>query len=115
MLNILNKILTQNKTSNTKKNQGIEETELFKNPSNLDEYKDKLSDKDKINIEAFSRIIEFKFKDNPTQIDKKLNDLAEKVPDIAMGKYQLPEPPTLKQNMDINVQVSKQGDQERGR
>ena len=47
--------------------------------------------------------------------DKKLNDLAEKVPDIAMGKYQLPEPPTLKQNMDINVQVSKQGDQERGR
>ncbi len=97
-------------TIGVNKNSGINTLKVT-----LDEYKDKLSDKDKINIEAFSRIIEFKFKDNPTQIDKKLNDLAEKVPDIAMGKYQLPEPPTLKQNMDINVQVSKQGDQERGR
>lgn len=81
----------------------------------LDEYKDKLSEKDKINIEAFSRVIEYKFKDNPVQIEKKLNDLAEKIPDIAAGKFNLPEPPTLKQTVDIDVQLSKQGDKERSR
>lgn len=81
----------------------------------LDEYKDKLTEKDKINIEAFTRVIDYRFKDNPAQIDKKYNDLSEKIPEIVSGKYKLPEPPTLKQTMDISVESTKQGDKERGR
>jgi hypothetical protein len=46
---------------------------------------------------------------------KKLNDLAEKIPQIADGTYQLPEPPSLKKEASINVQVTKQGEKERGR
>ena len=75
MLNILNKILTQNKTSNTKKNQGIEETELFKNPSNLDEYKDK---------KLIDTIISTEKKENSN-----LNDLDDVIYKAKISKYQL--------------------------
>ena len=75
MLNILNKILTQNKTSNTKKNQGIEETELFKNPSNLDEYKDK---------KLIDTIISTEKKENSN-----LNDLDDVIYKEKISKYQL--------------------------
>ena len=75
MLNILNKILTQNKTSNTKKNQGIEETVLFKNPSNLDEYKDK---------KLIDTIISTEKKENSN-----LNDLDDVIYKAKISKYQL--------------------------
>lgn len=81
----------------------------------LDSYKDKIEEKDKVSIEVFKQVIEFKFKDNPLQMDKKLNDLAGKIPEIADGTYQLPEPPSLKKEASINVQVTKQGEKERGR
>jgi hypothetical protein len=36
----------------------------------LDSYKDKIEEKDKVSIEAFKQVIEYKFKDNPSQMEK---------------------------------------------
>ena len=81
----------------------------------LDTYKDKIAQKDLIAVEAYSSIIHEKFKDNPPKLEEKLNALSAKIPDIANGKYQLPEPPTIKHQADISISTGKQGEQDRGR
>ena len=48
-------------------------------------------------------------------MDKRLDDLTAKIPDIAAGKYNLPEPPTIKHQAEIDVSNNKQSDKERGR
>lgn len=81
----------------------------------LDNYKDKIEQKDLIAVEAYKTVIQEKYKDNPEKMNQRLDALSAKIPDIAAGKFNLPEPPTVKQQVDIDVSVSKQGDQDRGR
>lgn len=81
----------------------------------LDNYKDKVSEKDLIAIEAYKNVITERYKDNPDLMNKRLDDLGAKVPDIAAGKFNLPEPPVIKQEASIDIEHSKKGDQDRGR
>lgn len=96
--------------------QGVtKHTGLDKLRVTLDSYKDKIAEKDLVNIEAYKLVIQERFKNNPEKANEKLEALSNKIPDIVSGKVKLPEPPTIKQHTDISINVSKQGDQDRSR
>ena len=62
-----------------------------------------LSSKDAIAIEAFKIAIQEKYKDNPKKMNEQLEELNKKIPDIAAGKFNLPEPPMIKQQADHDL------------
>ena len=81
----------------------------------LDSYKDKIAEKDLVNIEAYKLVIQERFKNSPDKANESLQVLINKIPDVAAGKIKLPELPTIKQQAEINISASKQGDQDRSR
>ncbi|MEX5289078.1 hypothetical protein, partial [Acinetobacter towneri] len=73
----------------------------------LDKFGDKISEKDKTNIEAFKLFMQEKFKDNTSKSNEGLKILIGKIPDIASGKISLPELPAIKQQVAIEVSANK--------
>ena len=71
--------------------------ETYKVP--LADYYEKLkatfSDKQSRAFNDLQNVIKELYKNNPPKLEEKLNALSAKIPDIANGKYQLPEPPTV--------------------
>ena len=90
-------------------------TNLEKLKNTIDTHKDKLKPKDLIAVESFKMAIKESFKNNPEQASQAVKVLASKIPDVAIGKIQLPDAPTIKQQADINISQTKQSGQDRSR
>ena len=93
------KILSIEKGSITSINHQLPDwvNQTYKVP--LADYYEKLkatfSDKQSRAFNDLQNVIKELYKNNPPKLEEKLNALSAKIPDIANGKYQLPEPPTV--------------------
>ena len=74
---------------------------------------DKLTDKDKIALEAMRKVIDERFKDYPVQRQAKHDALNKKIPDMVAGKYELA-PPTVTKQPTVEVQTRGKGSQDKG-
>ena len=74
---------------------------------------DKLTDKDKIAIEAMRKVIDERFKDYPVQRQAKHDALNKKIPDMVAGKYEL-EPPTITVQPTVEVKTRDKVSQDKG-
>ncbi|MHA1179010.1 MobA/MobL family protein [Psychrobacter faecalis] len=74
---------------------------------------DKLTDKDKIALEAMRKVIDERFKDYPVQRQAKHDALNAKLPDIVAGKHELV-PPTITVQPTVEVKTRGKGSQDKG-
>lgn len=79
-----------------------------------EDLEEKLSDKDKIAIEAWRRVVNVRFKDDPIKRQEKHDALDAKIPEILEGKYNL-QPPVITEQQNIEVATKDRGSQDRAR
>ena len=89
------------------------EEELSKHFDNIGKYD--LNENQLFAIEVWRRKVENDYKDHPDFVAKKLNNLNEKIPDIASGKFELPMSPDIKVTPNIEVQTHDKASQDRVR
>lgn len=102
---------SNNKEVSTKQIDG--EEELSKHFDNIGKYD--LNENQLFAIEVWRRKVENDYKDHPDFVARKLNDLNEKIPDIASGKFVLPMSPDIKIPPSIEVATHDKASQDRVR
>lgn len=97
--------------------QELADTDKHINPAQQNEVEenieDKLTDKDKIAIEAMRKVIDERFKDCPVQRQAKHDALNKKIPDIVAGKFELA-PPTVTKQPTVEVKTRGKVSQDKG-
>lgn len=80
----------------------------------IKELEEKLSNEQKLAVESWRRVVDERFKDDPTKRQEKHDALDAKIPGIVAGEYKL-EAPTIKEEQQIQVQTRDKGSQDRVR
>ena len=97
--------------------QELADIDKYINPAQRNEIKenieDKLTDKDKIAVEAMRKVIDERFKDYPVQRQAKHDALNKKIPDMVAGKYELA-PPTVTVQPTVEVKTRDKVSQDKG-
>ena len=82
----------------------------------LDTYKEKLSEQEKIGIEAAVMVNHKIYENDPRKLDSSLHYLSNQIPKIANKEIEIPkQPETVLRQPEIDIQLSKQSDQDRAR